>query len=259
VDDPPSPRVFGDERIAGRRYLYLEAVRRLRAWPWATVAHAAAVSQELARLHDAARLPRDAFPWDYESYLAASAASTLATAGAARDAEGRRYWRRLGDLRRVVAALAQIRGELLAGETVVLHGDVHPGNVIICGRGSRTRPMLIDWGRARIGSPLEDVASWLHSLGCWEPQARRRHDTLWGIYLASRQRPRRINPGLRRLYWLASASNGLSGAIRVHLDVLSNPATRPRDRHHSLLATHAWARVIRRAAALLTTTHRRYS
>lgn len=79
---------------------------------------------------------------------------------------------------------------------------------------------FIDWARARFGSPLEDLASWLHSLGWWEPEARRRHDTLLRVYLEARSSKQRITTELRTLYWYASASNGLSGAIRYHLLVL---------------------------------------
>ena len=254
LPQPPSPRVLGDVTDGDRRYLYLEAVSRLSAWPWALTAHAAAVCNELATLHDAVGLPREPFGWAYEAELSQSAAATLDVALAARDANGRRYFPRVGDLRRVVEALPALRTQLLASEVVVLHGDVHPGNVLL-GRGAEgPRVMLIDWTRARLGAPMEDVASWLHSLGCWEPQARRRHDTLLGGYLAKRRTPRRLTPAARRDYWLASVSNGLAGAIRYHLVMLADGATPPRQRRDSLVAVQAWARVIRRGAALLTTT-----
>jgi hypothetical protein len=64
----------------------------------------------------------------------------------------------------------------------------------------------VDWARARIGSPLEDVASWLHSLGCCEPQARKRHDTLMRAYLEARQLPCAFNSEVRVDYWFASVS-----------------------------------------------------
>jgi aminoglycoside phosphotransferase (APT) family kinase protein len=153
----------------------------------------------------------------------------------------------------VVSALPAIRSRLLSGECSVIHGDVHPGNVLVRGRREQAAIVLIDWGRARIGSPLEDVASWLHSLGCWEPEARRRHDTLMRVYLESRARPRAFAAALRRDYWLACASNGLSGAIRYHLAVLGDPAVGGRARNGSRHALSEWQRVIRRAAALLST------
>src|SRR5690606_5433668 len=113
--------------------------------------------------------------------------------------------------------------------------------------------VLIDWARARIGSPLEDIASWLHSLGCWEPEARRRHDTLMRVYLEARRTRRRFASDVRVDYWLASASNGLSGAIRYHLAVLTDPGSTDGARHEAWRALAAWQRVIRRAAALLST------
>jgi hypothetical protein len=112
--------------------------------------------------------------------------------------------------------------------------------------------VLIDWARARIGSPLEDVASWLHSLGCWEPEARRRHDTLMRVYLDARRTPARLSADVRRAYWFASASNGLAGAIRYHLAVLSDEGRAPASRADSKQALAAWARAIKRAAALLS-------
>ena len=117
--------------------------------------------------------------------------------------------------------------------------------------------MLIDWARARIGSALEDVASWLHSLGCWEPQARRRHDTLMRGYLAARSVRRPFTEQVRFDYWLASASNGLSGAIRYHLATVANPAASDAARYDSGRALTAWQRVVRRAAALLSTSSTR--
>src|SRR5690606_30503670 len=129
--------------------------------------------------------------------------------------------------------LPVIRDRLLADETTLIHGDVHPGNVCITAEGVVPKVALIDWGRARLGSPLEDIASWLHSLGCWEPVARRRHDTLMRMYLESRREPLPFTGRLRADYWLASASNGLSGAIRQHLSVMANPASRTPDLHHA--------------------------
>jgi Ser/Thr protein kinase RdoA (MazF antagonist) len=42
----------------------------------------------------------------------------------------------------------------LPGATAVCHGDLHPGNVIL----GRSRPVIIDWGNARSGNPIADVA-----------------------------------------------------------------------------------------------------
>jgi hypothetical protein len=121
------------------------------------------------------------------------------------------------------------------------------------GVGADPEVMLIDWARARVGTPLEDVASWLHSLGCWEPEARRRHDTLMQIYLAARRDRRRFVSDVRVDYWFASASNGLSGAIRYHLAVLSDAGRSEAARYDSQRALLTWQRVIRRAAAFLPT------
>jgi aminoglycoside phosphotransferase len=256
VEQPPTVRVLGVQTSGDTRLLYLEDVQPRTTWPWAETACAAAVCRELARFHENAALPRAAFAWDYEAELRRSAESTLAVAVGARDAANSRIWRRVGDLRRVVAALRHIRAQLAATGPVVIHGDVHPGNVILRDvRDDAAHAVaLIDWGRARLGSPLEDVASWLHSLGCWEPAARRRHDSLLRAYLDSRRDRWVLDARLRELYWYASASNGLAGAIRYHLAVLGDPAAASPARADSRRALIAWERVVRRAAALLSTT-----
>lgn len=253
LPQPPAAQILGVESEAAVEYLFLEYVRPTSDWPWADTTTAAEVCRELARLHAARDLLCAAFNWDYEADLAASAEATVATAREMRDASGVRFWRRPGDLKRVVDHLAELRQCLFDSGTAVIHGDVHPGNVIIGSDGRGPRVVLIDWGRARVGSPLEDVASWLHSLGCWEPQARRRHDTLLRVYLERRGRPAGIPTAVRREYWLASASNGLAGAIRYHLAVLGNPDSPERLRSDCRQALRAWERVIRRAATLIGT------
>ncbi len=253
VKRPPAVRVLGSDIAEHATYLYLEDVKPLSPWPWSDTRFATLVCRALAHLHDSTDLPHDAFSWNYEVALARSAESTLDTANAARDTAGRRYWKRVGDLRRAVAALPAIRSRLLSADATVIHGDVQPGNVLLRRGSPHPRPALIDWARARIGSPLEDIASWLHSLGCWEPEARRRHDTLMRAYLDARRVQRRFASDVRYDYWLASASNGLSGAIRYHLVVLSDSAATVSARYDSWRALRAWERVMRRAAGLLST------
>jgi hypothetical protein len=260
VARPPAPRLLGVSRQRATDLLYLEDVSSIAAWPWADPIRAAAVCRELARLHDTATLPRQAFAWGYEAELRRSADTTVELAARVRTREGARYWGRPGDLRRVAGALPIIRRRLLRAGATIIHGDMHPGNVLLRDAGDPPDVLFIDWSRARIGSPLEDVASWLHSLGCCEPQARRRHDWLLRDYLAARQRPLALTRELRVEYWFASASNGLAGAIRYHLAVLGDAASTAPQRARSEQALRAWSRVIRRCAALLgTTPHRRRS
>jgi aminoglycoside phosphotransferase (APT) family kinase protein len=253
LTDPPAPRLLAAFRRDGVDYLLMTDVAPVHAWPWARPHMAAAVCRNLARLH-ASRGPVD-FPddWDYESALAASAEDTLEWARVVSTRHVPRPWPRLGDLRRVVGALPAIRALLLA-ETTLIHGDVHPGNVLVpTSHGHAnddTDPVVvfIDWGRARIGSPLEDVASWLQSLGAWEPQARRFHDSLLRAYLAACGRGWRLDAELRTRYWLAGACNGLAGAIRYHLWRAGDSSLPERGRVEATRALHAWRRVIRRAA-----------
>jgi aminoglycoside phosphotransferase (APT) family kinase protein len=250
LEEPPAPVAFGCAHAGDAVYLYLEHVSVPTDWPWVDTATAAAVCRELARLHDTAQIADVPGDWDYDAELAASAVSTLALASTARDGAGKRLWRRIGDLKRVVALLPSLRDILLASGRTVIHGDVHPGNVFLRAQAPR-QVTLIDWSRARVGSPLEDVASWLHSLGCWEPRARLRHDSLLRAYLAARRIPRPLDPALRRDYWFAAASNALAGAVRHHLCVSANPGLPEDVRQTSRRVLAEWERVIRRAAALL--------
>ncbi len=126
---------------------------------------------------------------------------------------------------RLAAALPEIRRVLLATapHAVWIHGDMHPGNVIMRRGVAGAEPVLLDWARARPGSPLEDVSAWVQSLGHWEPQAR-------------------------RLYWLAGTCNALAGALWYHVDALGQART-PAQRATALTLTRKWLRVIRRADA----------
>jgi aminoglycoside phosphotransferase (APT) family kinase protein len=253
LERPPAAQMFGRDVSGDATYLYLEHATALSPWPWSDTTLAARVCRELAELHDSRALPPERFSWNYDDLLIRSAHDTLTFATGARDVSGTRLWRRLGDLRRVVTALPRIRRRLLPNGVTVIHGDVHPGNVILRQTDDGFGVILIDWARARVGSPLEDIASWLHSLGCWEPQARKRHDTLMRAYLEARRVPRSFDLDVRVDYWFASVSNGLSGAIRYHLAVLADAAATEEARANSRIASIAWERVVRRAAALVNT------
>lgn len=242
---PLTVQLLGIETTADADYLYLEEATPQSDWPWRETSTSAAVCQALARLHDTEQWhSKSSIDWDYEGHLAQSAGETLALARGARNEAGVRYWRRIGDLHRVVTALPKIRSALLKATTFI-HGDVHSGNVIFRAKGNGG-VAFIDWARARLGSPLEDVASWLQSLGCWEPEARRRHDTLLRAYLEARSSKQRITTELRTLYWYASACNGLSGAIRYHLVVLIDPRCASDMKFDSERILRSWERAVRR-------------
>lgn len=253
LERPPAVQMFGQDVCGESTFLYLEHAAAFSPWPWSDSALSASVCRALAQLHDAPGLSGPVFSWNYDEELIRSAEDTLDLAATARNSLGRRVWRRLGDLRRVVEALPRIRRRLLSDGSSVIHGDMHPGNVILRRSEESSDVVLVDWARARLGSPLEDVASWLHSLGCWEPQARKRHDTLMRTYLEARRVPCAFNSELRVDYWCASVSNGLSGAIRYHLAVSADPATPSSAQVNSSVALIAWERVVRRAAALVNT------
>jgi hypothetical protein len=125
---------------------------------------------------------------------------------------------------------------------------MHPGNVILRRDAAGVEPMLLDWARARPGSALEDVSAWVQSLGHWEPQARRFHDTLVRTYLMARGLEPVLPRDFRRLYWVAGACNALAGALEHHLRMFAQART-PRQQAHTFTLVRKWLRVIRQADA----------
>ncbi|WP_437515558.1 phosphotransferase family protein [Sorangium sp. So ce1099] len=253
-----SPELLGAQRLGRRRWLlYLERIVPAHPWPWTDSAHTARVLERLARFHGETA-PVAALPaWDYEAENLAAARGTLSLAERLPRGEVPALARAMPALRRVVAALPAMRRQLLAFQPLgatVIHGDVHPGNVIVRRRGGVAEPVLLDWARARVGSPLEDVSSWLQALGYWEPEARRRHDTLLAGYLAARGLAPALTRPLRDAYWFAAASNALAGALGYHLSMASDSGAGQRGAASDARAAAArnaadWLRVIRRADA----------
>ncbi len=248
-----SPALLG-WRYTGRSrgYAFLEWVSAEARWPWRDVDSSMLVMDQLADLHNdtTPRPIREALAgWDYEREIRESANSTLevyrATFGMGVQ-PGKRPMIRV--LERLVDALPRIRRELMSvtGSTL-LHGDAHPGNVVLTTRGGKRIPVFIDWARARTGSPLEDVSSWVHSLSLWEPEAKRRHDTLLRRYLMARGHGPAISQAFRDACILAGACNAFAGALRYHVSVLANPASSPRSQFDSYRAAADWLRILRRA------------
>jgi aminoglycoside phosphotransferase (APT) family kinase protein len=222
------------------------------------VALAGLVLEQLAHLH--ATLPRAAFAtaaphWDYDAELVRSAQTTLAQYERVVAHEDLAALRPVGPaLRRMVDALPAVRRQLGAAGPfgpAVLHGDVHAGNAVVRAQSGTERVVLLDWARARVGPPLEDVSSWLQSLGFWEPVARRRHDTLLRRYLAARGASTHLGRDLRDAYWLAAAGNALAGALRYYLTVADGWGGAPsRARADAARAARDHLRVLRRADAV---------
>lgn len=232
--------------------LLIEAIRRTRSWPWHSVSAGQDLLAELAAFHDAAEEKADLVPdWNYEMELFSVAEQTQAALDACRiEPDLYDLARSAPSLKRIVSALPAIRSQLLAERPFgcrPIHGDLHPGNVLMRRRSGRETPILLDWGRARVASPLEDVSSWLQSVSFWEPQGRRSHDTLLRSYLSALGMDQRLTSSLRAVYWMAAASNVLSGALLHHLR-----ATARRDRPNGSaahLAAQDALRIIRRADA----------
>ena len=251
-----APRLLAADRPApDRAVLYLEALRPVTRWPWREVAATRSVLERIALVHQL-QPPREALAdlsrWDYENELLASARRTLEQLERVRRSAPVGIRHGIRWVRRLVEALPSVRRQLLAFRPLgaaVIHGDLHSGNVILRRRGGRMEPVLLDWGRARIGSPLEDVSSWLQSLGEWEPEARRRHDTLLASYLTARGLDRRLGKDLRAAYWLAGASNALAGALFYHLWIMADERSSAARSAGALRAAQQWLRILRRADA----------
>jgi aminoglycoside phosphotransferase (APT) family kinase protein len=248
------PRLLGSDRIrADLSYMYIEWVRSAQPWPWRNTGYSEALITRLAGVHSLrAESLKAAIPkWDYEADLLRSAQQTLevySDAALAGTAPGSRPM--LRTLERVAATLPAMRVALhSAHPQAFLHGDVHAGNAVLHRDGEQPELILLDWGRARFGSPLEDIASWLQSLGYWEYEVRRRHDTLFRHYLEARNLPDRFTPELRNLYWFAASSNALAGALRYHLTVMGDPERTRHEQSASAGAVIDWLRIIRRADA----------
>ncbi|MGV3534084.1 MAG: phosphotransferase family protein [Chthoniobacteraceae bacterium] len=251
---PPhvAPRLLGVEYRADECRLYLEEIRPIKTWPWRRVDFAQVVVEELANLHQAGRAYDPSPDWDYDAELTRMSSSLL-------DAVRLNTVRRLVPdiyctypaLERLVSALPQIRAELRdrsSGSRTFIHGDVHPGNVTIRGREDEPLPVFLDWGRSRPGSPLEDVSSWLQSLGYWEPQAKAKHDTLLLAYRNACGDSAELTRDFRDAYWLAAACNQLAGAALHHLANVRDDAP-PGLKMRAIHAAKDSFRVIRRADA----------
>jgi aminoglycoside phosphotransferase (APT) family kinase protein len=253
--DTVAPRLLHYETLPDEGgMLFLESVRRTRAWPWRDREARRKVVQRLAELHTIEWKKQPDSDWDYEKELTESAASTIGLLeqlpGGSEFAAIRRG---VPAVRRVAGRLETIRRELLdeapLGRTMI-HGDAHPGNAMLRIRDRAEVPVLIDWGRTRIGSPLEDVSSWLQTLAFWEPEARRDHDEQLRNYLDARGLGRRIPAAIRRHYWMAAACNVLAGALRYHVATAMNTPDGSRQRIESLALSLDCLRMIRRADAV---------
>jgi hypothetical protein len=248
---PLGPRLLAAVEHDGGVVLYLEALRHRSAWPWRERRPVEGVLEAVATLH-AAPAGGDLPPWDYDGELTRRAGEALEAADRARGVPAACFLRgSMAPLRRLAGDVRSWRRALLGGPLApcAIHGDLHTGNVVV-GAGATPRITLLDWGRARVGSPFEDVCSWLQSLAFWEPTVRRRHDTLLKTYLTARGVAPPASPAVREAYWLAGASNALSGALAYHLHVGTGHGVPPRQRERSLTAARDWLRIVRRADAV---------
>jgi hypothetical protein len=250
-----APELFAVERLApSSACLFLEAVRRINAWPWRNTSAAGEVLFRIGRFHTAFEGKDILLPeWDYEGEVAKMAESTWNMLDRCRgDPDLRMLARHIRGLGKVIDALPELRRQLLR-ETPFgsrpIHGDLHPGNVLVRQSAGSHQPVFLDWGRARLGSPLEDVSSWLQSLRFWEVEAQRLHDTLFLGYLSAFGMERKLSSEIRAAYWIAGASNALAGALLHHLNTGLDQRLSKARRGTAFNAARDWLRVIRRARA----------
>lgn len=248
-----APRLLGVEPLPPDGALLLvERVARASAWPWWDAEIVRRTTWRTGELHEALLGvdPRTVADWDFEAELQERARTTLAVLdGLPREPAYAVVRRGLPVVRRAVRFLPAARRELLRDgplPTGVIHGDLHPGNMLVRRQRGRPEPVFLDWGRVRLGSPLEDLSSWLISLGTWQADTRRLREALLRTYLRGRGRSARITARLRRHYWLAAASNALSGALLYHL-VVAQAARDAATRAEQLRVAGRWLEVVREA------------
>lgn len=250
-----SPRLLAVDRSSpDLTLLYLERIRRVSAWAWRDLAAGRKLLTQLAEFHHkAADTPEAVSDWDYEAEHRDLAKETRDALDRCRhDGDLSKLARALPATDRIVRARDRLRSQLRSErgfQARPIHGDVHPGNAVVRRHRRADQPILLDWGRARIGSPLEDVGSWLQSLGFWEAEAGRRHDSLLRAYLTAYGMKDHLSQEVRAAYWLAGASNALSGALLHHLQTAGDATLSVNRRSRSVRAAEAWLRVIRRADA----------
>jgi hypothetical protein len=250
-----APRLLAVERLgSSSAFLFLEAVRRINAWPWRNTSAAGEALFRIGRFHTAFEGKDILLPeWDYEGEVRAVAESTWKMLDQCRgDPDLRMLARHIRGLERVIDALPQLRRHLLSESPFgsrPIHGDLHPGNVLVHHCAGTHQPVFLDWGRARLGSPLEDVSSWLQSLRFWEVEAQRLHDTLFLDFLSAFGMERKLTSEIRAAYWIAGASNALAGALLHHLNNALDQRLSKARRATAFNAARDWLRVVRRAHA----------
>lgn len=259
ISPPISPRMIGVECNGEDAQLYLEIVRSASSWPWKGFNETALVLRTLTRLHHMdLPAPADAevsLAWDYDKELVQRGQELLNLLDRMRHVPALRALRPpRSSLQRLVSHLPLARQQALSALSIgprFIHGDVHSGNVMLRRRSRDLIPVFLDWGRARIGHPLDDVSSWLQSLGYWVPEVKRRHDSLLQLYLAQLGESGGLSRSLRDAYWLSAASNVLAGAALFHVDRALDPGRPPRERTRSAQSAKDCFRILRRASATL--------
>lgn len=251
-----SPGLLGVQEFEGACHIYMEMVRPASRWPWSEIAASRKVLKALARLHGSGAADvsdTQLFSsWDYERELRERAEQVRQLIDEnAGEPFLRPFRRSLPAARRIVAALPRIRSQLFALDgfsPTFIHGDVHSGNVVLTRPSAGHGPVFLDWGRSRIGSPLEDVSSWIESVAFWEPDLVRQRDSLLTGYLRACGEPPRVRSEFRDAYWFAAASNVLAGSMLYHWTIAADPNSGgPKRREMSLRALGQSFKVLRRA------------
>jgi hypothetical protein len=130
-----APRLLGVEHIGAASLLFLEWVRPVQRWPWRDTHTASLVLGRLAQLHQWAWLsePAVGLAWDYDHALHQSGHATLQELRrVVYDLRLTQWGGTVPMIQRLLEALPEMRRVLLAAAPQVwIHGDVHPGNVVM--------------------------------------------------------------------------------------------------------------------------------
>lgn len=190
------PRLYWVDHQVGTSALYLEYVQPVEEWPWQDISFHKLVLGQLARLH--------AHFWNQNDRLASVHwLSENSSAYYSRLFKTKTYQTIsnlykgqehgvLGDLtsdliasvENISRALQRILHFLHHQKRTLLHGDLHGENVLV-GKDRHVNDgqvLIIDWDRARLGHPLEDLSRWIENFQWTAPEITPSRETLLHIY-----------------------------------------------------------------------------
>jgi hypothetical protein len=197
----------GAPRLLGMHHSSRD-MRGPRQWPWSDQSAIRTLVRRLALIHSrsAGKFLRVLADPDLESEKRSSAATTA------------EFYHQIP----VGCGSAAVRPRHRAIDRIA--SDITAIRGYLMGRTRIVEAVLLDWGRARLGSPREGIASWLQSIAFREPQVRRLQE-------------------FRRPYCLAATPDASAGALRYHLAIVTDSTAPADDRYRSRSAANDWMRI----------------